>query len=125
VYPASSPKHPPPVESPALVPDFAAAWTTAYQKAKAKIAAWSLEEKVNVTTGVGWMYGRCVGNIPPISNFLGLCLDDSPLGVRHADFVTGFPAAFNAASTAMQGGWEAHRNRTVRKRKEGVLEDSG
>jgi hypothetical protein len=37
VYPASSPKHPPPVESPALVPDFALAWTRAYQKAKAKV----------------------------------------------------------------------------------------
>jgi beta-glucosidase len=64
-----------------------------------QIATWSLEEKVNATTGVGWMYGRCVGNIPPISDFPGLCLDDSPLGVRHADFVTVFPAGINAAST--------------------------
>lgn len=37
VYPATSPKHPPPVESPALVPDFAPAWTRAYQKAKTKV----------------------------------------------------------------------------------------
>jgi hypothetical protein len=37
VYPASSPKQPPPVESPALVPNFAQAWTTAYDKAKAKV----------------------------------------------------------------------------------------
>jgi len=37
VYPASSPKHPPPVESPALVPDFAPAWTRAYQKAKVNV----------------------------------------------------------------------------------------
>ncbi|KAH9988721.1 hypothetical protein BJV77DRAFT_725700 [Russula vinacea] len=52
VYPARSPKHPPPVESPALVPDFALAWTRAYQKAKAKVDTWTLEEKVSVTTGV-------------------------------------------------------------------------
>jgi hypothetical protein len=37
VYPASSPDQPPPVDSPALVPDFAPAWTEAYQKAKAKV----------------------------------------------------------------------------------------
>ena len=37
VYPASSPKHPPPVESPALVPDFSQAWARAYHKAKTKV----------------------------------------------------------------------------------------
>ncbi|KAF8487504.1 beta-glucosidase [Russula ochroleuca] len=99
VYPASSPKHPPPVESPELVPDFASAWTRAYDKAKAKVETWTLEENVNITTGVGWMNGRCVGNIAPINEFPGLCLEDSPLGVRLADFVTVFPAAINAAST--------------------------
>ncbi|KAI0282897.1 hypothetical protein BC826DRAFT_1132171, partial [Russula brevipes] len=36
VYPASSLKYPPPVESPALVPEFAQAWTNAHKKAKAK-----------------------------------------------------------------------------------------
>ena len=45
------------------------------------------------------MNGRCVGNIAPIENFPGLCLEDSPLGVRSADFVTVFPAGINAAST--------------------------
>jgi len=48
---------------------------------------------------VGWENGRCVGNIAPIDDFPGLCLEDSPLGVRFADFVTAFPAAINAAST--------------------------
>ncbi|KAF8496226.1 beta-glucosidase [Russula emetica] len=99
VYPASSPKYPPPVESPALVPDFAPAWARAYHKAKTKVANWSLEQKVNITTGVGWMNGRCGGNIPPVGDFPGLCLDDSSLGVNGADFVTVFPAGFNAAST--------------------------
>jgi beta-glucosidase len=49
------------------------------------------------------MYGRCVGNIPPINDFPGLCLEDSPLGVRFADFATVFPAAINAASTYVFG----------------------
>ena len=64
-----------------------------------QIATWSLEEKVDVTTGVGWTNGRCVGNIPSINDFPGLCLEDSPLGVRLADFATVFPAAINAAAT--------------------------
>lgn len=59
---------------------------------------------MNVTTGVGWTNGRCVGNIPPIEpihgrGWPGLCLEDSPLGVRFADFVTAFPTAVNAAAT--------------------------
>ena len=64
-----------------------------------KVATFTLEEKVNVTTGVGWALGRCVGNIPPVADFPGLCLEDSPLGVRFADFATGFPAGINAATT--------------------------
>jgi hypothetical protein len=35
----------------------------------------TLEEKVNITTGVGWMNGPCVGNIPPVKDFPGLCLE--------------------------------------------------
>jgi hypothetical protein len=41
VYPASSPQSPPPVESPWLVPDFADAWTGAYNKAKLKVCSQS------------------------------------------------------------------------------------
>ncbi|KAI0061287.1 beta-glucosidase [Artomyces pyxidatus] len=99
IYPVASPKNPPPVESPGLVPDFAPAWTEAYKKAKAKIAGWTLEQKVNVSTGVGWEGGVCVGNTPPIEDFPGLCLEDSPLGVRFADFITAFPAGINVATT--------------------------
>jgi len=58
-----------------------------------------LEKKVNITTGVGYQNGRCVGNIAAIDDFPGLCLEDSPLGVAEADFVTAFPAGINAAST--------------------------
>ncbi|KAI9457434.1 beta-glucosidase [Lactarius psammicola] len=99
VYPLTSLDKPPPVDNPALVPDFAPAWTKAYEKAKAKVATFTLEQKVNITTGVGWEGGRCVGNIPPVGDFPGLCLEDSPLGVRFADFATAFPAPITAATT--------------------------
>jgi hypothetical protein len=39
VYPLASPKTPPPVDNPALVPDFAPAWTKAYEEARAKVSA--------------------------------------------------------------------------------------
>jgi hypothetical protein len=64
-----------------------------------KVATFTLEQKVNITTGVGWENGLCVGNIPPVGDFPGLCLEDSPLGVRFADFVTAFPAGINGATT--------------------------
>ncbi|KAI0293191.1 glycoside hydrolase family 3 protein [Multifurca ochricompacta] len=99
VYPLTSPKNPPSVENSALVPNIAPAWGVAYKKAKAKVATFTLEQKVNITTGVGWQGGRCVGNTPPVGDFPGLCLEDSPLGVIRADFVTAFPAAINAATT--------------------------
>ncbi|KAJ3733269.1 glycoside hydrolase family 3 protein [Lentinula guzmanii] len=89
---------PPAVGAP-VVPDFEAAWATAYQKAEALLANFTLHEKINITTGVGWENGLCVGNIGAIRDFPGLCLEDSPLGVRDADFVTAFPAGINSATT--------------------------
>ncbi|KAF8346638.1 glycoside hydrolase family 3 protein [Amanita rubescens] len=103
VFPAAGPQNPPPVDS-SLIPDFYPAWAAAYEKAKAMISGFSLEDKVNITTGVGWMGGRCVGNTPPVqsangTDWPGLCLEDSPLGVRFADHVTAFPAGINVATT--------------------------
>jgi beta-glucosidase len=101
-------------------------WASAVQRARAFVEGLTLPEKVNVTTGVDIM-GRCVGNtgvsldqllwpqgaakplgshtdisavqtIPRIG-WQGLCLEDSPLGVRLADFVSAFPAGINAAAT--------------------------
>ncbi|PBL00816.1 beta-glucosidase [Armillaria gallica] len=76
-------------------------WQAAYKKAEASVAKLSLQEKVDLATGVGWMNGNCVGNTPAISSisFPGLCLEDSPLGVRDVDNVSAFPAAINAAAT--------------------------
>ncbi|KAJ8702868.1 hypothetical protein PTI98_001542 [Pleurotus ostreatus] len=77
------------------------AWQAAYTKARAKLTGVSLQDKVSLATGVGWMNGNCVGNIPSISsiNFPGLCLQDSPLGVRFGDLVSVFPAGINTAAT--------------------------
>ncbi|RAL64665.1 hypothetical protein DID88_001698 [Monilinia fructigena] len=58
-------------------------------------------EKVNLTTGVGWEGESCVGNtgtIPRI-NFPGICLQDSPLGIRFTDYNSAFPSGMNAAAT--------------------------
>ncbi|KAI0820480.1 glycoside hydrolase superfamily [Trametes gibbosa] len=98
VFPQTSPKSPPPPGS-SLIPDFGPAWERAHARAKKLISGWSLEQKVATTTGVGWMGGRCVGNIPPVADFPGLCLEDSPLGVRFTDFVTAFPTGITAAAT--------------------------
>ncbi|KAH7344459.1 glycoside hydrolase family 3 protein [Rhizoctonia solani] len=77
------------------------AWATAITKAKAAVAKLTLAEKVSLGTGVQWQKGHCVGNTPAISsiNFPGLCLQDSPLGVRYADKVSVFPAGVNTAAT--------------------------
>ena len=45
-----------------------------------QVDKFTLEEKVNVTTGAGWMLGRCVGNIAAIDpvdgrGWPGLCLE--------------------------------------------------
>ncbi|KAJ9118611.1 hypothetical protein QFC22_003831 [Naganishia vaughanmartiniae] len=76
-------------------------WTYAVDKARTFVASLTLEEKVNLTTGVGWQGGRCVGNIPAIERvgFQGLCLQDAPLGVRLTDGVSAFPSGLNAAAT--------------------------
>ncbi|KAI0776599.1 glycoside hydrolase superfamily [Trametes elegans] len=98
VFPSTSPQSPPPPGS-SLIPDFGPAWARAHSRARKHISGWSLEQKVAVATGVGWMGGRCVGNIPPVADFPGLCLEDSPLGVRFTDFVSAFPAGVTTAAT--------------------------
>ncbi|KAF7305507.1 Glycoside hydrolase family 3 protein [Mycena chlorophos] len=102
VYPLTDPRSPPSVGS-SVIPDFSEAWSAAYAEAKNKLSNFTIDEKVSLATGVGWMGGRCVGNTPAIgengTKFPGLCLEDSPLGVRYADYVTSFPAGINAAAT--------------------------
>jgi beta-glucosidase len=54
-----------------------------------------------VTTGVGWQSEKCVGNVGEIPRlgFRALCLQDSPLGIRFADFASAFPAGVTVAAT--------------------------
>ena len=60
-----------------VLPDFGLAWQTAKEKAATLLANFTLVEKVALTTGVGWQAGRCVGNIPAVQAFPGLCLEVS------------------------------------------------
>ncbi|KAK4698909.1 beta-glucosidase, partial [Phenoliferia sp. Uapishka_3] len=76
-------------------------WAAALVKAKAFVEDLTLAELINVTTGVGFGAGRCVGNTGTIARkgFAGLCLEDSPTGVRPTDFASAFPAGLNSATT--------------------------
>ncbi|KAF5341514.1 hypothetical protein D9758_012584 [Tetrapyrgos nigripes] len=104
VFPATDPLNPPSVDEITVVPDFAPAWAAAYEKARAKIADWDVEQLVSTTTGVAALgiTARCVGNIASVNGsngWPGLCLQDGPLGVRLADRVTAFPPGFNTVAT--------------------------
>lgn len=61
----------------------------------------SLLEKVNITTGTGWMTNMCVGTTGPANRvgFPSLCLQDGPLGLRFVDHATAFPAALTVGAT--------------------------
>ncbi|MCJ1444341.1 MAG: hypothetical protein MMC23_004843 [Stictis urceolatum] len=76
-------------------------WEESYKKAHALVSKMSLVEKVNVTSGVGWMSGRCLGDTAPAvdAGFPGLCLQDGPLGLRRVDNVTAFPAGITVGAT--------------------------
>ncbi|KAK8210306.1 beta-glucosidase [Zalaria obscura] len=73
-------------------------WSTAYTKARAFVCNLTVTEKVNLTTsvGTGMTYSYSVGIIPRF-NFRGLALDDSPTGVRSADYSSAFAAPLNMA----------------------------
>nr|ATQ35957.1 beta-glucosidase [Talaromyces piceae] len=76
-------------------------WAEAYEKAVDFVSQLTLAEKVNLTSGIGWEGGRCVGESGsiPRKDFAGLCMQDSPLGIRFADYVSAFPAGLNVAAT--------------------------
>lgn len=62
-------------------------WDHAYKKAVEFVSGLTLLEKVNITTGTGWMQDLCVGatgGIPRLG-FSGFCLQDSPLGIRFSE----------------------------------------
>lgn len=90
----SPPKYPSPWinsnfnwDDPSPVPSSGRTWAEAYDKAVEFVSQLTLLEKVNLTTGVGWEGGRCVGNTGSIPRlgFQGFCNQDSPLGVRDSE----------------------------------------
>ncbi|KAI8619306.1 glycoside hydrolase family 3 protein [Chytriomyces sp. MP71] len=76
-------------------------WHASTQRARAAVATLSRAEKLNTIMGTGYAGGPCLGNVPalPQVGFHGLCLQDSPLGVRYVSNVTAFPAHINVAAT--------------------------
>ena len=86
-----------------MVEDTTGDWADAITKAKAFVSQLTLLEKVNLTTGTGWQSEACVGNVGAIPRlgFDSLCMQDSPLGIRFADYVSAFPAGGTIA-----GSWD-------------------
>ncbi|PWN31092.1 glycoside hydrolase [Jaminaea rosea] len=76
-------------------------WAEPVRKAREYIQSFNLTQRVQLVTGVGWQQGPCVGNIAAIPEvgFPGLCLQDSPLGVRFADNVNVWPTGLTTAAT--------------------------
>ncbi|BFZ53702.1 hypothetical protein PYCC9005_000732 [Savitreella phatthalungensis] len=76
------------------------AWTIAYQQAAAYVATLDTLQKVNLTTGIGWNNGKCLGQTGLAGpNFTGYCLMDSPLGIRATDGNTVFPPLSQVAKS--------------------------
>lgn len=76
-------------------------WAESYRKASEMVSRMTLPEKVNVTTGTGWMMGLAVGNTGPAIHvgFPSLALQDGPLGIRNSDHATAFPAGITVGAT--------------------------
>ncbi|KAI9365502.1 glycoside hydrolase superfamily [Zopfochytrium polystomum] len=76
-------------------------WSAAVSQAQSLVSTLSLEQKISIVSGTGWQNGPCVGNIDSMVHvgFQGLCLQDSPTGVRYASDVSAFPTAVNLAAT--------------------------
>ncbi|THC97001.1 hypothetical protein EYZ11_003505 [Aspergillus tanneri] len=65
-------------------------WADAYERAVDIVSQMTLAEKVNLTTGTGWMLDKCVGQTGSVP---------SPLGIRFSDYNSAFPAGVNVAAT--------------------------
>ncbi|WQF82646.1 Putative glycoside hydrolase, family 3, glycoside hydrolase family 3 domain, immunoglobulin [Colletotrichum destructivum] len=76
-------------------------WAESYRKAGEMVSKMTLPEKVNITTGTGWMMGLAVGTTGPAVHvgFPQLQLQDGPLGIRFADNATAFPAGVTVGAT--------------------------
>lgn len=76
-------------------------WSEAYEKAHKVVSNMTLAEKVNLTTGTGYLMGPCAGQTGSALRFgiPRLCLMDGPLGVRGTDHNTGFPPGITVGAT--------------------------
>ncbi|KAI0455350.1 glycoside hydrolase family 3 protein [Xylaria acuta] len=80
-------------------------WEEAYAKARDFVSQLTLAEKVNITTGIGWLSGQCVGETGSVPR-LGLrqlCMQDSPLGIRFGDFASAFSSGQTVAASFDRG----------------------
>ncbi|KOS19004.1 putative beta-glucosidase A [Escovopsis weberi] len=98
---------PPFYPSPWMNPD-APDWQQAYSLAKDFVSQMTLMEKVNLTTGVGWMSERCVGNTGavPRLGLRGLCTQDGPLGLRFSDYNSAFSTGMTAGASWSRPLWK-------------------
>ncbi|KAH8663495.1 glycoside hydrolase superfamily [Tricladium varicosporioides] len=80
---------------------WVSSWADAYAKAQKVVANMTLAEKVNLTTGTGFLMGPCVGNTGSALRFgiPNLCLQDSALGIAATDNITAFPAGITTGAT--------------------------
>ncbi len=76
-------------------------WKESYAKAAKLVNQMTLVEKVNITTGVGFMMGMCLGNTGEVERlgFPSLCLHDGPLGLRKVENITAWPAGITVGAT--------------------------
>ncbi|KAL7822070.1 glycoside hydrolase family 3 protein [Trichoderma gracile] len=106
--------YPPPQSNQAYSPPFypspwmdpsAPGWEQAYAQAKEFVSGLTLLEKVNLTTGVGWMGEKCVGNVGtvPRLGMRSLCMQDGPLGLRFNTYNSAFGVGLTAAAS-----WSRH-----------------
>jgi beta-glucosidase len=80
---------------------WVASWSEAYAKAAKVVQNMTLVEKVNLTSGTGYLMGPCVGNTGSAWRFgiPNLCLQDSALGVASTDNNTAFPPGITTGAT--------------------------
>ncbi|KAJ3234335.1 hypothetical protein HDU81_001491 [Chytriomyces hyalinus] len=73
----------------------------ATKRAEEAVKKLTRAQKEDMVMGTGWRGGPCTGHIlpQPHIDFHGLCLQDSPMGVRFAANVTAFPSGTNVAAT--------------------------
>ncbi|KUL85518.1 hypothetical protein ZTR_08081 [Talaromyces verruculosus] len=76
-------------------------WSAAYAKAQKVVSNMTLAEKVNITSGTGYLMGPCVGQTGSALRFgiPRICLQDGPLGIRNTDNNSAFPAGVTAGAT--------------------------